>query len=108
MFIRPSLITLIALIATPSFAGANGQHSAQSVDHSAQATSHGSAAVVTGAAAVIAVPIVAFGSVFTVSGAAIEEVGEGSVTAGTELLRAGTGQPTNNPVIKADGAPTLD
>ncbi len=108
MFIRPSLITLIALIATPSFAGASGQHSAQSVDHSAQAASHGSAAVVTGAAAVIAVPIVAFGSVFTVSGAALEEVGEGSVTAGTELLRAGTGQPTNNHAIKADGAPTLD
>jgi len=108
MFIRPTLITLITLVATPSFAGASGQHSAQSVDHSAQAASHGSAAFVTGTATVIAVPIVAFGSVFTVSGAAIEEVGEGSVTAGTELLRAGTGQPANTNTIKADGAPTLD
>ncbi|MDT8326813.1 MAG: hypothetical protein RQ750_05410 [Roseovarius sp.] len=109
MFIRAASLALIAdLLVIPAFAGPSGQHSAQSVGHSAQGASHGSAAVSTGAASVAAVPIFAFGSVLAVTGAALEEVGEGSLVLGNDLSRVGTGQPVQTGRVTPNGAPVLD
>lgn len=109
MFIRATSFAVFAsLLVTPAFAGPSGQHSAQSVDHSAQGASHGSAAVSTGAASVTAVPIFAFGSALAVSGAALEEVGEGSLALGNDLSRVGTGKPVQTGRVKPNGAPVLD
>jgi len=105
-------ITSLALIATlfaaPAFAGGSGQHSAQSVDHSGQAASHGSLAVSTGVATVTAVPIMVFGSTMAVSGAALEEVGEGALALGNDLARAGSNQPNVTVIVTPNGPPTLD
>jgi hypothetical protein len=109
MFIRTTSLALFAtLFVTPSFAGPSGQHSAQSANHSGQAASHGSAAVSTGAASVIAFPIFAFGASVAISGAALEEIGEGALTLGNDLSRVGTGQPAITHGVKPNGAPTLD
>ncbi|MDX8353298.1 hypothetical protein [Cognatiyoonia sp. IB215182] len=82
----PAILGLVTACAAPSV-----QHAAQSADHSAQATSHGVSAAATSAATVTAVPVVAAGSVLSVTGAALEEVGEGAVVAGVEVLDATLG-----------------
>lgn len=103
-----SLAIILGLAATASFAGPSGQHSAQSVDHSGQAASHGSAAIVSGAATVTAVPIMLFGTTLAISGAALKEVGEGTVGIGNDLYREGTVQAMAPRIVTPNGAPTLD
>jgi hypothetical protein len=99
---------LITLIAIPACAGPSGQHVAQSVGHSAAASSHGSAAAASTASTVVAVPILAIGSVVAVSGVALEEIAAGALVLGTDLARAGAGEPVTVPVVRPNGAPTLD
>ncbi|MEO0918599.1 MAG: hypothetical protein AAFY31_16745, partial [Pseudomonadota bacterium] len=70
------------------------------------------------AATVTAVPVVAAGSVLSVTGAALEEVGEGAVVAGVEVLDATLGHapahtcPTGtvaaqHTCVRPDGPPQL-
>jgi len=103
-----SLVLIAGLTVSPAFAGPSGQHSAQAANHSGQATSEGSAAVGTGAASVVAVPIFVLGGVVAISGAALAEVGEGSVGLADDLFRAGTGQPLITDGVRPNGPPTLD
>lgn len=108
MFKSISLAVIATLATTSAFAGASGQHSAQSVDHGVHSGGHSSAAVSTGTAVVIAVPIIVFGSAVTISGAALETVGHGAVAVGDDLSRAATTVPAGEPVVRPDRAPTLD
>lgn len=109
MIFRSTIIAFLAACAvTPALAGPSEQHSAQALDHSGAAASEGSAAVASGVAEVTSVPIILFGSSVAVTGAALEEVGEGSVDLGVELNRAATGVPARTPTITPDGPPKLD
>lgn len=97
-----------AIIATHSFAGGSGQHSAQSTNHSGQASVHGSAAVVTTAATVLAVPVIAVGGSFAITGAALESVGTGAMEVGVEMIPVEQVQTKPRHIVTPDGKPTLD
>ena len=109
MLIRPAVITLLAILPlTPSFAGPSGRHSVASADHSALASQHGSAASASAASVVLAAPIIAFGATVTISGSALESVGEGALILGSDLARAGTVDYPQTAPVQPNGAPTLD
>ncbi len=101
------LILLLMLTATPSFSGPSSQHSARAIDHSGQAASHGSAAASTGLATVAAVPILTFGSVVAVSGAALEQVGTGAQKLGEDLLPPQASHRQEPPKLRPNDPPVL-
>ena len=77
----------------------------QSADHSATAASYGSAAVGTSVATVVAVPLVVSGGALAISGTAIQDVGTGSLRAGSDVL---VGQPAPQMTLAPNAAPTLN
>lgn len=77
----------------------------QSVDHSAVAASYGSAAAGESVATVVAVPLIVSGGALSVTGSAIQEIGDGSLQAGSQVLSHQTARPIT---IAPNGAPTLD
>jgi hypothetical protein len=98
-------IAACGLTAAPALAGGSAQHSVNAAGLSGQASSEGSAAVAKGATTVLAVPLVVFGAGISISGAALADVGGGSVAAGSDLAHAAPPAPRN---VKPNGAPTLD
>lgn len=103
----PALLCL-ASGATQAAAEPSEQHVVQSANYSALAVSHGSAAVASAASTVVAVPIVAFGSVLTISGGALQTTGAGALAVGAELSRAGAAPLALEPVARPNGPPKLD
>ena len=106
------VLCLAAACAAPSV-----QHATQSADHSAQAASHGVSAAASGVATVSAVPVLAGGSVLAVTGAALEQVGNGAVNASVDVLEQGVGVQTcgamtvhgrTTQCVAPDGPPRLN
>ena len=93
----PALLLLAGLAACTN--------AVQSDDHSATAASYGLAAVGTSVATVVAVPLVVSGSALAISGAAIQEVGTGSVRADSDVL---VGHPAPQMTLAPNAAPTLN
>ena len=97
--ILPAIAASALLVVT---ACSNAQ---QSVGHSAVASAYGSAAVGESVATVVAVPLVVSGGALAISGAAIQDVGVGSMQAGSRVLQTSDTPPMT---IAPNGAPTLN
>jgi hypothetical protein len=116
MQLKSSLITSIFIIAAiPAFADPSDSnlalsmnHSGQASNHSARAASHGSATAASAVSTIAAVPIIAFGSTLTISGAALQQVGNSALDVGSTLATSNTPKPYAKTAVKPNGAPTLD
>lgn len=97
---------LLAAVAVTALAASAACSNAKlSADHSAAASVYGSAAVGESVATVVAVPLVVSGGALAISGAAIQEVGVGSMQAGSSVLQPQQTAPTTT---TPNGAPTLN